>query len=290
MTPRRMSRSSLVCQYLFLSVICGFAVTATGTGITADAGLTPPADRWIFRSQVRYMSHDDDPMDMDRSMTMLANPFVLAYGLRPNVTVLARQIFYHRAMHMMGSDSTATGRGDLFLLSKWRMLRINRRDYIVGVAPTFGIELPTGDDTFGSDTWDLTTGAYFTGRRGPLGADLNLAYRFNGIDDRYGSDGRPGDEFTANLALAYQFTLDEDATMSLWPVVELSYTDTAEDRMDGRAVMGTGGDLLQCAMGMKFARQSLMFEALLQIPLQQRTHAGQLERQLGGLIGVRYLF
>lgn len=283
-------RSCRLCRLFLLVVICGTAVTARGNGITADAGLTPPVDRWIFRSQVRYMEDGDDPSGMDREMTMYASPFVLAYGLRPNVTVMARQIFYRSEMDMMGGSNIETGAGDLFLLSKWRLLRINRREFIIGIAPTIGVEVPTGDSQFGSDTWDVAAGGYFTARQGPWGADLNLEYKFNGIDDRNGSDERPGDEFTANLAFAYQFTLDENATMSLWPVIELTYTDVQRNRKDGEDVTGTGGDILQVSPGIKFARQSFMLEALLQIPVQQDKHGDQLKRQVAGLIGMRYLF
>ena len=124
-------------RHLFVFVVlCGIAVTASGTGITADAGLTPPVDRWIFRSQLRYMENDNNSTNMGGGMTMYATPFVLAYGLRPNVTVIARQIFHRREMNMMGHSNAETGSGDLFLLSKWRMLRINEQHFIIGIAPS----------------------------------------------------------------------------------------------------------------------------------------------------------
>ena len=274
---------------LLVVALCRMAVTASANGITADAGLTPPVDRWIFRSQVRYMASGDDPTDMGREMKMYASPFVLAYGLRPNVTVIARQIFYRSEMEMMAENSAETGVGDFFLLSKWRLLRINRRDFIIGIAPTIGVEAPTGDRHFGSDTWDIVGGGYFTARRGPWGADLNLEYKINGIEDRGGGD-RPGDEFTANLALAYQFTLDKNATMSLWPVIEVTYQDNRPDCSDGENVSDTGGNLLQVSPGLRFAHQSFMLELLLQLPVRQNGNGAQLEREVGGLIGMRYLF
>lgn len=170
--------------------------TAThGGGITADVGLTPPLDRWIFRTQLRYMERGDDPTAMDREARMYAVPMVLAYGLQPNLTVIARQIAFHRQMSMPGGTQKDSGFGDFALISKWRVLRINHPDYIIGVAPTLGIEFPTGDDDFGSETWDALTGLFFTLRQGALGADLNLEYTFNGVEERLDSDTRPGDMF-----------------------------------------------------------------------------------------------
>ena len=180
-------------------------------------------------------------------------------------------------------------RGGL-LLSKWRVLRVNRRDFIIGIAPTIGLEVPTGDSRFGSDTWDLVGGGYFTARRGPWGADMNIEYKLNGVEDRGGGKDRPGDEFNANLALAYQFTLDNNATMSLWPVIELTYAKNQRDRGEGESVAGTGGDLTQIAAGLKFARQSFMLEALVQLPVQQDQNGENLDRTIGALLGMRYLF
>jgi len=284
MTPYR-----IACMGLIVAAIAA-CTTAQGGGITADVGLTPPLDRWMFRSQLRYMERGDDPTGIDREMQMVAAPFVLAYGLRPNLTVIARQIAFHRTMDMPSGDREATGFGDFALITKWRALRVNRRDYILGVAPVLGVEVPTGDDDFGSDTWDALTGAFLTTRRGPLGADLNLEYALNGIDDRSREAARPGDTFSANLALSYQFSLDDNATMSLWPVLELTYTDARRDRRDGDGVPDSGGDQLTVSPGLKFARQSFMLEALVQLPVSQNPNGVQLERGIGALAGVRYLF
>ena len=125
-------------------LLLGQSAAVHAGGITADVGLTPPQDRWILRTQLRYMERGDDPTPMDREMKMYAVPVVLAYGLRPNVTVIARQIAFHRDVDApAGRD--ATGFGDFALISKWRALRINKPDYIIGIAPTLGVELPTGD-------------------------------------------------------------------------------------------------------------------------------------------------
>lgn len=285
-----MKLSSASLRAGLFAVFVSVATAAHGGGITADVGLTPPVDRWIFRTQLRYMARGDDPTDMGREMRTIAAPFVLAYGLHPRVTVIARQIAYRRRMDMATGSDEDTGLGDFTVISKWRVIRLNRPDYIIGLAPILGVEFPTGDDEFGSDTWDAIVGAFLTGRRGPLGADLNLEYTLNGVEDREGDDGREGDAFTANLALSYQFTLDENATLSLWPVLELTYTNTQRDREDGSGLPNTGEDLFSISPGVKFARQSFMLEALVQIPVSQQQSGDQLERELGGLVGLRYLF
>jgi hypothetical protein len=273
-----------------VSILLYSSSITLGGGITADVGLTPPVDRWIFRTQLRYMERGDDPTPMDREARMYAVPAVLAYGLRPDVTIIARQPVFHRQMDMPAGTRRDTGIGDFALISKWRVLRINRPDYIIGIAPTFGIEFPTGDDEFGSETWDALTGLFMTLRHGPLGADLNIEYTLNGMDERFGSDTRPGDVFSSNLALSYQFTLDENATLSIWPVLELTYTDTQYAQSEGQNMPNTGGQLLTIAPGIKFARQSFMLEALIQFPVYQQENGAQLEQEISALAGMRYLF
>jgi len=96
--------------------------------------------------------------------------------------------------------------------------------------------------------------------------------------------------FTANLALSYQFTVDRNATMSIWPVLEVTYADTLRDQRGGDSVANTGGDVLSVSPGIRFARQSFMLEALIQIPVSQEQNGTQLEQETGCLVGFRYLF
>lgn len=264
------------------------ALPAQGTGITADVGMTPPLGRWIFRTQVRLIELGEDATAMERSMSMRMMPVMLAHGLRPELTVIGRQMFINSVMSMGDTDQTDSGRGDFALIAKYRLLRKNSAESIFALAPILGLELPSGDADFGSDTWDLLTGLFLSARRGALGADLNLELRLEGLDDRDGT--RAGDSVSLNLALAPQLTLDAAATTSLWPVLELLYESTGRTRAEGMEVRNSGGDLMMISTGFKFARQSLMLESLLQIPMSQDMHGSQLKRTMGGMLGLRILF
>jgi hypothetical protein len=223
-----------------------------------------------------------------QEMDMYMMPLVLAYGLRPEMTVIARQPFLRREMSMPMGNMNDTGYGDFSLITKYKMFRANRPEYILGIAPILGLECPTGDDDFGSDTWDLLTGVFASGRKGPLGADLNLEYKLNGLGERGGD--LPGDELTTTLAVAYQFTLNDEATMSLWPVLEISHIHAEPYRQRGHKTPNSGEDMLLLSPGLKFARQSLILELLVQFPVHQDQRGNQTERGIGGLIGMRYMF
>ena len=281
---------------LFLLILVGAAVNAwisanvRAAGISVDAGLTPAEDRWIFRTQMRYMERKDDPTAMNRKMETYAFPVVLAYGYRPNLTLMVRQTMKHRNMSMAGSTSRDTGTDDFFVLGKYKLFRRNTRKYTLGIASTLGLELPTGDDDFGSETWDLQPGVFTSWRSGRWASDLSAAYKWNGFSDKGRHGLEPGDELSVDFALAHQFSIDGRADMSLTPVLELSYKHLSSNRLSGHSVRNTGESLFFVSPGIKFTKSSFIVEALVQFPVWQDQEGSQLEQKTRFIIGTRYMF
>ncbi len=283
-------------RWLFLIILAGatlvFLVSAKANagGISVDAGLTPPEDRWILRTQMRYMRGKNDPTSMNRRMEMYVFPTVLAYGVRPDLTFMLKQAVHHREMSMAGSDSSDTGLGDFFMLGKYKIYRQNTPKYTLGLASTLGLELPTGNDDFTSETWDVEPGIFASWRAGPWASDASMSYKWNGFADRGRGGVNPGDEFSANLALAHQFSIGEKADKAIAPVLEFSYKHILSDRLNGRDVSHTGESLLFISPGIKFTKSSLILEALIQIPVWQDQEGSQLEQGTRLIVGVRYMF
>ncbi|MHC4238972.1 MAG: hypothetical protein ACYSUC_04355 [Planctomycetota bacterium] len=71
--PAKAKRTSFI-SLAFFAITAGGLTNAGAAGISVDAGLTPPEDRWIIRNQVRYMTREDDPTGMNREMSMYAFP------------------------------------------------------------------------------------------------------------------------------------------------------------------------------------------------------------------------
>ena len=282
-------------KYL-LVILYGMAIVAllseysVAAGISVDAGLTPPEDRWIIRTQFRYMERKDDPTSMDRKMEMYAFPIVVAYGFRPDLTLLVRQPVKHRNMYMSGSVNRETGFDDLFVLAKYKLFRKNTRDYTLGIASTLGLELPTGDDDFGSETWDLQPGLFTSWRSGPWQSDFSVSYKWNGFADNGKNGLEPGDELSIDLAFAHQFNLTEKADTSLTPVLELNYKHLSNDDLSGRSVSNTGESLFFVSPGLKYTKSSFILEALVQFPVWQDQEGSQLEQGVRYIVGTRFLF
>ena len=266
------------------------SVSASAGGISVDAGLTPPEDRWIIRTQFRSMSRKDDPTPMNRKMDTYVIPVVVAYGFRPDLTFMIRQRIKHRKMMMNGSVSRDTGFGDLFVLGKYKLYRRNTREATFGIASTLGLDMPTGDDDFGSETWDLQPGLFTSWRSGPWASDFNIAYKWNGFADR-GKDGLdPGNELSVDMALAHQFSIGGRADMSLSPVLEFNYEHTLPNRLSGHDVSNTGESLSFVSPGIKFTKSSFILEALLQLPVWQDQEGSQLKQGTRLIVGTRVMF
>ena len=271
-------------------ILATFSNSANAAGISVDAGLTPPEDRWILRTQVRYRERRNDPSDMNREMNTYIFPVVLAYGLRPDLTLLIRQRVINQKMSVRGTTERDEGLGDLFVLAKYRAYRLNTPDYTLGIAPTIGLEFPTGHDSFTSETWDLKPGLFLSGRRGPWAVDLNIAYKWNGFADR-GKGGRdPGDEVSLDLAFAHQLSIGQKGYASLAPVLEMTYKHIWADQLKGHDMSNTGETFMYISPGIKFITSSLILEALVQIPVWQHQKGSQLEQDVGILAGVRFMF
>ncbi|UCG59615.1 MAG: transporter [Phycisphaerales bacterium] len=283
-------RTLLLLSLAALVVLAVASSNAIAAGISVDAGLTPAEDRWILRSQVRYMRRNNDPTPMDRRMNMYAFPAVVAYGLRPDFTLMVRQVVKHMDMSMAGSRSRTTGLDDLFILGKYKLYRRNTPQYTFGIATTLGLEIPTGTNSFSSGTWDAQPGLYTSWRSGPWAADFNVAYSWNGFADRDESGVNPGDELSLDWALAYQLSIGDNARVTLAPVLELSYRNISSDRQGGLDVANTGESVLYLSPGAKLTVSSFILEALLQIPVWQDQQGLQLDRNLGFILGSRYMF
>ena len=253
-------------------------------GISVDAGLSPAEDRWIFRTKLHFMQRGYDSSSMSRSTLNT----VLAYGLRNNLTLMLKQPAVHQKL---ATDELAvTDLADLFFLIKYGIYRRNTREYTFGVATTIGLELPTGADPFTSKTWDFKPGLYLSLRMGSWASDFNAAYVWNGFADENSTGKNLGDKLSLDWAFAYQFSIRDEANISLTPVIELSYMKIYPDIIKGNNVPDSGESVFYLSPGIKFTKSSFILEVLAQIPRWQEQEGSQLKQETGMLIGLRFMF
>ena len=221
-------------------------------------------------------------------MKMYAFPIMVAYGARNYLMVMARQTIISRDMTMMGTNSTDTGLSDSFFLLKYKAYRINTPVYTIGVSPTLGVSIPTGDDKFTSDSWDLDIGLYLSGRKDRFSSHFNFVFRWHDFTDGSNKVVQPGDEISVDWAGTYQIGFARDRSFA--PVMELSYNKTLQGEINGIENPNSGENILYISPGAKLTLSSIIFEALFRIPASQNHNGAQLEAETGFIAGVRVMF
>ena len=259
-------------------------------GISVDAGLTPARSRWIFRTQLRFMSRGNDPTAMDREMDMLVWNNVLAYGLLRNVTVMIRQPVIRQTMTMGAVEMESSGVGNLGVMVKYGIYRRNTQDSTFGVAALLGFGIPTGAEDISTDTWNMKPGIYLSWRGRPWAADMSVAYNWNSFTGKRSNGFDPGDELAMDMAVSYQFSFGEKAKVALAPVLEFSFLKLTRDHMNGLDIADTGESVLLLSPGIKLVVSSFVLESLLQVPVWQKQEGLQLKRTAGLLFGIRWMF
>ncbi len=279
----------------FRSIIAGLILSALlmpnvliAGGISVDAGLTPAEDKWIVRAQVRYSQMSGESSPMTSEMKMYGVPVMVAYGARSFLTVMARQTFMSRDMTMMNNSFKDSGHSDFYMLAKYKAYRINTPGHTIGISPIVGLSLPTGDDKFTSDTYDLNLGLFFSGRKESWASDLNIVYGLKDISGKEPNGVKSGDEFSFNLAAAKQIPLSNFRAIA--PVVELAFAKTMPDNTNNIDNPYTGEYVIYLSPGAKYALNYMIIEALAQIPISQEQDGMQMRRDFGFIFGIRYLF
>lgn len=114
--------------------------SAQAGGISVDAGLTPGQDRWILRTQYRYMKMQNSNMTTQNHMV----PLIIAYGVTSNFTLMARAMYINRII-TMNDAVQKRGFNDAFILLKYKVYRENTANYVIGIAPHFASNIPIGN-------------------------------------------------------------------------------------------------------------------------------------------------
>jgi hypothetical protein len=283
--------ASTLSTIIVIALCLIFASQLQAGGISADAGLTPAQDKWIFRAQARHTKLGPDTTRFKHTKEMHMYSLVIAYGLRSDLTLMARQPFMKREMTLVQDGKeyygSSSGFADLMLMAKYRAVRRNTPTYTLGIAPLLAVTLPTGEEHHTADALALKTGLYVSARRVPWATDLNITYTLNGLigDD----DRKESTLFELVGALAHQISLTDDGRIAVAPVVEFAYEHASSTEIEGVAQPKTGGSIYKLAPGMKLTISSVIFESLVWIPLWEDLNGNQLEYDIGALFGVRVM-
>ncbi|NQU66871.1 MAG: hypothetical protein HQ510_02910 [Candidatus Marinimicrobia bacterium] len=277
-TLKKQNLTAIIGMFIFVTIL-------NAGGISVDAGLTPAENRWIVRYQARQMERTGA---MDASMTTTMDVFNLAYGIRPHLTLMVMQGWANRKSDMMGQISEFTGRNDMMLMAKYRLLRVNTRKTTLGIAATIKLLIPTGEDPFTSDYWSVSPGIFLSPRWNKWALDASTEFRLNDLFNNRDDVLQRGWETSVNCAIARQIVLGNNSAFAIAPVLEMTGSITQPDA-SATEFADSRESVIFLSPGMKLTYQSLILEVLWQHPLWQDIPGSAMEYSSKGLVGIRYM-
>ncbi len=317
--------ASAASQGVFAS--CGSAFCTLNTGAEAVGVWDRPGTRvelryeYIDQNQLRSGTNKVEPArepgDHDENFTKNHNwllsidhSFDANWGVSLNVPYVDRQHEHvdnhletevhedgdvHTHLHSALEEWNIDGLGDLRLVGRYQLTRETETSGAYGLR--FGLKLPTGKTDArngegipaertlqpGTGTTDWILGAYYRGP-GFRGSEWFLSVAAQNAINSY-DDFRPG--FRVGFDLGLNVPLGSVVT----GVVQLNGLHKGNDSGAQAEPEDSGGDYLFISPGLSLAlSQPLSVFGFVQLPLYQRVNGVQLTADVGGIVGVSYIF
>jgi len=251
---------------------------AQAGGISVDAGLTPGQDRWMLRTQYRFMKMQNTTMEIQNHIV----PMVIAYGVSSNFTLMARVMYVNR-INSMNNAIKKRGFNDAYILLKFKVYRENTANYVLGIAPYFASNIPVGNPDISEKTWNPELGLSMSYRPRFWSIDFASSYTLKDVLNK--TEDQESDNLSLNVAFSSIIPL-ENSNIAISPVFELTFNK----ELDTNVHESKNPEVLFLSPGLKFIKSSIVFEVLYQNPIYQQTNESLMKSKSRILIGLRYMF
>ncbi len=238
------------------------------TGINTNTAIAPGEGQTVYRTQLRFLESHSTPTPADRDINVLVNPHVLAYGVREDLSIfgvipLVKRDGTVRPPTPVGAVTELDdfGVADMRFFGKYRLSENDQPGETTRWSVFGGLEVPSFDKHFSSDSWDPFIGTVWTYQSLEWGLDFDWFWNFNTGNGVFRYDEMRYDAAYTYVLLTGQ-TLD-DKVWQLNSVLELNgsyFTD--------------GSNLLFAAPGFQLALESMIVEASLQLPVVRDLKTG----------------
>ncbi len=304
LAPKEFNMKTSIILILLLTIqqsILAQACCTAGTPLLGSLEMsTTKKGAWQLGLNYEYNSltkvYEGNSELIDRTRERVSQSILLevSYGLTSRITLTTMLSFINQLRKvdpLSGQNNTlnSNGIGDVILLAKYSLISlnfINQQELAVGIgakAPTGksevkenGILVPA-DMQPGTGSWDGILWAYYSRANLlniPMNLLVNLSYRFNGTNKRFGSNFSSykfGNEFISTLGLSYFTGSIVD------PSLFLRYRNTSSDQFSSGDIPNTGGDWLYIVPGVNInLTDNLTLRATGQIPIYRNLIGTQL--------------
>ncbi len=261
-----------------MSVVAATPAGASAAGLNTNVALTPPEDGWIVRAQWRYSRLGNDPTSLGRKVDLSLQPITAVYGVMADLALQATiPIVYRKIAFESGAEQSDTGVGDIPLLAKYRFYQKDAPGVTTRWAAIGGLEVPTFDDAFSSESFDPIIGIVWTHQERDWWIDWDVLYKFNTAG---GLDG--DDELRGDVAASVRLLYGESDTIGPWGLYAIAELN-ANYFTDGSVqVFGSPG--------IQWITSNVILEAGVQLPMVQDLASPRLERDFTVVLSLRVQF
>lgn len=288
---------SIIC---LISSVYGQACCSAGTPFLGSVEMTNPGTNWfnidvIYNYNLLEDLYEGNKKLDDNSRKRIAESFLLQlnYGLNSKISISTLFSFVRQeriiSNHTGTKRSTETsGIGDMLVMIKYNILSFNpieKDELIAG----FGVKLPTGNSRLksegillpadlqpGTGSYDFLFNIYGSKKyifSLPVHSYVNLSYKLNGENSRFGDDEnyKFGNEFISSLG--FIFELSDILTLTL----EGKYRNTSRDEYLAQRLENTSGDWFYIKPAFNvFINSSLLVKFSSELPLFRNLDGTQL--------------
>ncbi len=262
---------------------------AYAVGINTNVALPVPKNNFILRMQTRYTLANNDQTGAGRRLHLLQFPATLIYGIAAKAALFGTFPVSYRNLKGASPSQTA-GIGDITLLGRYEVFHQDWPLRTLRAALLGGLEIPSGDSPFSSDSLDVPLGIVASLQSHRQEVDLDLRYKVN----TEGNGVTHGNDFIYNIA--YQLRVlpwklpEIGVPKQLNFVIEANGHWTGSNESSGATVANTGGHILFLSPGLQLAMKRVILEASVQIPVVQHLNGNQLKTTFRTNAGIRIQF
>ncbi len=257
LSPAGQSRTSTQASRERLSALR--ARLSGNTGINTNTAIAPGEGQYVYRTQLRFLESHSNPGPADVDVNVLVIPQVLAYGVRENLSVfgvvpLVLREGVRRPPAGGFSDLDDQGVADMRFFAKYRFYEQDEPGETTRWSVFGGLEVPTYDKDFSSDSWDPFLGTVWTYQSLEWGLDWDLFWNFN-----TGKGPFRHDELRYDAAYTYVLLTGQTLDEKFWQLNSVF-------ELNG-SYLTDGSHLLFAAPGFQLALERMIVEASLQLPV-----------------------
>jgi hypothetical protein len=236
------------------------------TGINTNTAIAPGEGQFVYRTQLRSTRSQSTPTPADIDVNLLVNPQVLAYGLRQDLSLFGVIPLVKRdgTVRPPGGGVTElqdVGVADMRFFAKYRLGEIDEPGETTRISVFAGLEVPSYDKNFSSESWDPFVGTVWTYQSLEWGLDLDWFWNFN-----TGKGVFRHDEMRYDAAYTYVLLTGQNLDDRFWQlnsIFEINGSYLTDD-----------SHLVYAAPGFQLALEGMIVEASLQLPTIRRIRSG----------------